>query len=135
MKVTLHRAGSLGLMGVVTLKSGGNEVSQDQWDKVKDHPVVKDALRKATHGGLTVSEATDPVREPAPKAPEPAPMVDESSDADYSGAGRSSAKETRAMVERMESIADLDELEETEDRKTVLSAIDARRAELSGNED
>ncbi len=45
---------------------------------------------------------------------------------------RSNAKDTIRRVEAAESIKDLDELAEGEDRDTVLKAIEKRRAELAG---
>lgn len=138
MLVTLHRSGSMGLMGVITLKAGSNEVAEADWAKVSDHPVVKEALRKGKSGGVTIEHAQEgpPATQVSP-AVDPEPMVDEPTPqppASPPEGGRLSAKDTIELVKKM-SLMELDSLEEDEERKTVLEAVEKRRAELTGDEE
>jgi len=144
MKVTLHRLGSMGLMGAVQLRHGENEVAADAWAKVAGHPVVKELLRKGRDGGVTIETssgvpiAAKPVpkkpaeRTPEPPKPEPAPV---SSDGEPESGDETSqsmkAKDVVALVRQM-SLMELEALEEDEERKTVLDAIQKRRDELLG---
>lgn len=135
MWVTLHRKGAMGLMGVVLLKHGPNEVSASDWDKVKGHPVVKDAIRKGKHGGLTI-EANPTPGAPAskPRRPpeQPAPEHGSGPDEETNHGRRSPAKVLVERVTKM-NLQELDELEKAEERKVVLKAIAARRDELRGD--
>lgn len=135
VRVVNHSANGLGLgrLHSKRLNPGVNEVDPEVWATVQRAPVVVALLKLGENGGLTVSEGSGPSNPPA--APDlqhnlddPPLEVDET--AVVPALGEMTAADAKEVVAACDDSDALAQWLRTENRKTVVAAIDKRLAAL-----
>ena len=152
MPVVTNTGGDLKLP-MCTLKRGATLVDPGAWTKARKHPAV---IAHLASGRLVMEKgaaAPKPTAKSEPAPPAPSPMETEATppgdgpvlaaavDADGDGHVDLSALSAKAAIELVATMslevveAELINEAEGKDRKTVMSALEDRKAELTADED
>jgi hypothetical protein len=135
MPVILNHGGTLNLPDV-TLTKGATLVDPGAWARAAKHPAVKAHL---SSGRLEIQRgaAKTPTAKQAEPPPTPVPLPDPEPEPKVdivTAVAAMSAKEACSAAATLEADA-LEALLEVETRKTVLAALEERRAWLAGDDD
>lgn len=102
-------------IGKIVLTEGENEIANEEWDVIKNHPQVKGYIKD---GVISVKEDVISEKE------------DKDADENVDSEEQKNSKEQVVYVSEITDIEKLEELLETEERKTVIKAIKKQIAAL-----
>jgi hypothetical protein len=142
IRVVNHGKGRIGLgHGREPLRPGFNDVDPAAWDAVKGTPMIRALLDLGKDGGLTVGGVgATPAPSPQPDVsddatpPRGVPAV-ETEPVAIPDLGEMNARNARETVAACDDPDVLAAWLRTEDRKTVVEAIDKRLARLQNTDD